>query len=234
MSALAPACNWSFCRRRISRIYLENFRDVPVAQPVERTRERVAAVLQARLRRCAGRSFRLVSCCRPCCWPLQPPYPHHFARTGAVSPDPLRSGRAPLHAVQVSLHDQQRRAVAGRAAPAQRTRRPGVQDQRRPAHHAGRPAGCAASASTSCRNSGTSSAATCRSSGRVRRFPTKSAIRGWQRRRLRMRPGLTCIWVLEGRSHCRVQSLDPARPGLHRQLVAVARRARSSSAPFPS
>jgi lipopolysaccharide/colanic/teichoic acid biosynthesis glycosyltransferase len=23
----------------------------------------------------------------------------------------------------------------------------------------------------------------------------------WQRRRLRMRPGLTCIWVLEGRSH---------------------------------
>jgi exopolysaccharide biosynthesis polyprenyl glycosylphosphotransferase len=24
---------------------------------------------------------------------------------------------------------------------------------------------------------------------------------GWQRRRLRMRPGLTCIWVLEGRSH---------------------------------
>jgi lipopolysaccharide/colanic/teichoic acid biosynthesis glycosyltransferase len=23
----------------------------------------------------------------------------------------------------------------------------------------------------------------------------------WQRRRLRMRPGLTCIWVIEGRSH---------------------------------
>jgi lipopolysaccharide/colanic/teichoic acid biosynthesis glycosyltransferase len=24
---------------------------------------------------------------------------------------------------------------------------------------------------------------------------------GWQRRRLRMRPGLTCLWTLEGRDH---------------------------------
>ena len=46
------------------------------------------------------------------------------------------------------------------------------------------------------------SSAICRSSDRVRQFPRKSInTKPWQRRRLRMRPGLTCIWVLEGRNH---------------------------------
>jgi len=31
--------------------------------------------------------------------------------------------------------------------------------------------------------------------------PRITPVGRWQRRRLRMRPGLTCIWVLEGRSH---------------------------------
>ena len=86
-------------------------------------------------------------------------------------------------------------------------------------------ASCAASASTNCRNYGTSCAATCRLWARVRRFRMKwNKYEAWQRRRLRMRPGLTCIWVHRGSQRHRVPSLDPARPRLHRQLVAVARR----------
>ena len=35
---------------------------------------------------------------------------------------------------------------------------------------------------------------------RVRRFPARStSIERWQRRRLRMRPGLTCLWAISGR-----------------------------------
>ena len=39
-------------------------------------------------------------------------------------------------------------------------------------------------------------------SGRVRRFPDEvEQYKQWQRRRLRMRPGLTCLWALAGRDN---------------------------------
>ena len=45
----------------------------------------------------------------------------------------------------------------------------------------------------------------------------------WQRRRLAMKPGLTCLWQVTGRNQIDFDHWMRARPRVHRQLVAVAR-----------
>ena len=63
-------------------------------------------------------------------------------------------------------------------------------------------AGCANSRSMSCRSSGTSSRATCRLVGPRPALPEEvEQYQRWQRRRLRMRPGLTCLWAVNGRDN---------------------------------
>ena len=42
----------------------------------------------------------------------------------------------------------------------------------------------------------------------------------WQRRRLRMRPGITCLWALNGRDSLDFESWMRLGYALHRQLVA--------------
>ena len=44
----------------------------------------------------------------------------------------------------------------------------------------------------------------------------------WQRRRLRMRPGLTCLWVIKGRDAIGFDTWMKLESRIHRQLVAVA------------
>ena len=54
--------------------------------------------------------------------------------------------------------------------------------------------------STNCPSSSTCSAAICPSSARAPRSQSEvEQYQRWQRRRLRMRPGLTCLWAVEGR-----------------------------------
>ena len=183
-----------------SRVYLENFREVQLlslsSAPDSELRLFFKRIFDVAL------SFVSLVVLSPLVAVHRRHDSHHLARAGAVSADALRPGRPPLHALQVSLHDQQRRADARRTASAQRTRRPGLQDQRR--SRASRPVG-----------------------RWLRRFSLDelpqlwNVFRGemsfvgprpavpeeveqyedWQRRRLRMRPGLTCTWVLEGRNH---------------------------------
>ena len=87
-------------------------------------------------------------------------------------------------------------------APVERAGWAGVQDQRRSRASLPSVVGCAASASTNCPSSGTSCAATCRSSARVRRSRKKSnSTRLGSGAGCACGPGLTCIWVLEGRNH---------------------------------
>ncbi len=54
-----------------------------------------------------------------------------------------------------------------------------------------------------------------------------------QRRRLSMRPGLTCLWQVEGRNTIGFDRVGAARSRLHRSLVADARPGDPRSAPFP-
>ena len=60
---------------------------------------------------------------------------------------------------------------------------------------------CAAGRSTSCPSSGTSCAATCRWSVPGRCPARVDDLQAWQRRRLRVRPGLTGMWQVSGRSY---------------------------------
>ena len=75
-----------------------------------------------------------------------------------------------------------------------------LQDSQRSAADARWAGSCASSRSTNGRSCGTCSRATCRWWVRGRRCPKKwNCIKRWQRRRLRMRPGLTCLWAVAGR-----------------------------------
>ena len=44
----------------------------------------------------------------------------------------------------------------------------------------------------------------------------------WHRRRFSVRPGITCLWQVNGRSNVSFDQMDGTRHGVHRPLVVVA------------
>ena len=44
----------------------------------------------------------------------------------------------------------------------------------------------------------------------------------WQRRRFSVRPGITCLWQINGRSSISFETVDGAGSAVHRQVVTVA------------
>ena len=68
-------------------------------------------------------------------------------------------------------------------------------------------ASCASRASTSCRSCGTCCAATCRSSARGRRCRTRSSTTPHWLDRLAVKPGITGLWQVSGRSQLGLEEM---------------------------
>ena len=83
----------------------------------------------------------------------------------------------------------------------QRAGRPGVQADQRSAHHAESASCCARRASMNCRSCSTFCSGDMSLVGpRPLPMDESAACDRWQRRRLDVTPGLTCIWQVKGRS----------------------------------
>ena len=118
-----------FLPEAYSRIYLENFHDVPLLSLSSAPEselllffKRVFDVVLSRLPRWC--------CWLLCCCAIAAAIRITFTRRGALPADALWPGWPQIYALQVSLDGEQRRTIARRTSPAQRTRRAGVQDQR--------------------------------------------------------------------------------------------------------
>ena len=91
--------------------------------------------------------------------------------------------------------------LQGQARGAERADRPGLQDEERPAHHRASAASSASTPSTSCRSCINVLRGEMSVVGPRPPVPTEVAkYEAWQRRRLSVRPGLTCIWQVSGRN----------------------------------
>ena len=122
--------------------------------------------------------------------------PPHVARSRHFPPGPLRVERTAFRVLQIPLHVRKRRRAEGAVAHLN-TRNVAFKIPDDPRLT---PVGRYLRKFSDRRVAAVverAEAAICRWWVRARRFPSEvEQYRGWQRRRLRMRPGLTCLWAL--------------------------------------
>ena len=183
-----------------SRIYLENFRDVPLlslsSAPDSELRlffKRTASMSSSRL---ASLVFS-----RPCCLPSR-----RLIRITSPGPVLFRQTRCGLGGRRFTLYKfRSMITTPSRCAPnctssTSSTARSSRSATTRASRRLG--AGCAASALDELPQLWNVLRGEMSFVGPRPAVPEEvEQYEDWQRRRLRMRPGLTCTWVLEGRSH---------------------------------
>ena len=146
--------------------------------------------------------------------------PDGLARARALRADPRRARRRAVPDVQDAQHAHRRRGAAGRARGGERDGRRAVQDPPRPPGHAGRATCCAAPRSTSSRSCSTWSAGDMSLVGPRPALPAEVATYdAGELRRLAVKPGITGLWQVSGRSDLSLGGGRAAGPLLRRQLA---------------